>query len=134
MKQFVAQIESWMVQDEDGEGRFFYRFHFTMEQALDTGEDEEDAGKVLNNHLRGPWLIHFEHHHRFANPPYRSMAHSVICRGQRGNISQELGKQKRSERIWNRRRMSKVNSRPRNCSYDRRSRAHVPAKRYSLAI
>jgi hypothetical protein len=38
-----------------GWGReILYRFHFTIEQAHDTGDVEEDAGKVLNNRLHNP--------------------------------------------------------------------------------
>jgi hypothetical protein len=69
MRQFEAQIESWVFQHRDGEGESSYRFHFTIGEALYTGEVDEDTGKVLNNHLQNPCLILFEHHLRSANPP-----------------------------------------------------------------
>jgi hypothetical protein len=45
MKQLEAQTEGRMVQHWDGEEGFFYAFHFTIEQALDTGGVQGDARK-----------------------------------------------------------------------------------------
>jgi hypothetical protein len=62
-----------------GKGRFLYRFHFMIEQALDTGEVEEDTGKVLKN----PCLSSFR---ALPNPLYSNMTYSVVCPGRHIDI------------------------------------------------
>jgi len=49
MRQFEVQLKAGCFNIRMGEGRFFYTFHFTIEQVLDTGEVEGGAGKMVLN-------------------------------------------------------------------------------------